>query len=183
MGGAARSRSKLYSFAKPAVDELAEETGELAMLTVENGGRPIYLYQSWGNRAITTDSHVGIQLPLHCTATGKATLAQLQQSRVKEIIEEHPLPQETPNTITDPEMLFNELDTIREDGIAFDDEERISGMRGIAVPITVSGESETIGAIGVTGPVSRLTDHVFRDEIPSLIVSLARMIEVDATYS
>ena len=183
MGGAARNKNKLYHVAKPAVDELAQETEELAILTVEYRNSPIYLYQSWGEKAVSTDSYIGINLPLHCTATGKATLAHLPVDRARQIIEEHPLPKETSNTLTDTDELLNELSQIRENGVAYDDEERIKGMRGVAVPIHIEDKKEILGTIGVTGPVSRLPEERFREDIPEYIMRLAQMIEVDATYS
>lgn len=180
LGGYARDREQLYVLGREGADELAEQTGELVALMTEWNGRSTYLYQRAGERAMTMDSHLGVQLPIHCTASGKAILSELPEDRVHEIIDDRGLPVWTDNTITDRTALFEELESIRDRGISFDDEERIDGLRGIGVPI--KRDDTLLGAIALAGPVNRLEGDRYREELPDQITKIKRMVEVKAKY-
>jgi DNA-binding IclR family transcriptional regulator len=182
-GGYVRDKDRLYQVAKEGADELSEKTGELAAVSTEAAGENLYLYQAEGANAMSLDSHVGARLPLHCTATGKAMLAELPADRVEGILDERGLPAATENTITDPEVLYEELGTIKERGIAFDKGERIAGMRGVGSAIVHGERGTVIGAIGVTGPTNRMSSDKYETEIPELISKITRMVEINVTYS
>ena len=182
-GGYVRDRTNLYQIAKEGADELAEETGELAAISTESSGENLYLYQVRGTNAMSLDSHLGARLPLHCTATGKAILASMPEDRVEEIVDRVGLPRATENTITDRDTLQDELASIADRGVSVDDEERIEGMRGLACPIVHQEQEVVLGAIGVTGPMNRMSGRRFEEDIPDLLTRIARMIEINATYA
>lgn len=181
LGGRARKRSNLHAVAKPEVNWLVEKTGESACVATEEYGRIVYLYQARGEQAITTDSQTGSRVLPHRTALGKSILAHLSEERVTEIIDRHGLPQSTANTITSREALRTELDTIRERGYAFDDEERIEGLRCIAAPIL--HDDDVCGAISVSGPAKRLQGDEYRESIPEQVRQAVRVIEMNLEYS
>lgn len=180
LGGYARQRQELYEISKREIDDLAEETGEAAKIAVEEHGRGIYLYQSRGENAVQTDSHVGTRVYLHSCSIGKAILAHLPEERASEVIDEYGLPEWTEYTITNEDELFDELETIRNRGIAIDDEERIRGLRCVGTPVMRDGE--VLGAISVSGPTKRLDDDDINKMI-NLVRSTARVIELNAKYS
>ena len=180
LGGYARESELVYRAGREGVDELAMESGELLGIIREWNGRCLWLYQTAGTNALPMDSRLGAQLPMHCTASGKALLAELPTERVREIVDTHGLPKWTENTISTVDDLLDQLTTIRDRGIAFDDEERIDGLRGIGAAITV--ENETIGAIAMSGPVNRLRGDRYREGLPDQLARIQRMIEVKATY-
>ncbi|MCO8256400.1 IclR family transcriptional regulator [Haladaptatus sp. AB618] len=154
-GEYARSRRKVYELAKSEIDKLADESEESANLLVEEGGHGVYIYNARGGDAIPLDTHPGKRVPLHATALGKVILAYLPESRVNEIFDRLGLPAETPKTITDREELRTELERVRENGRAVDDEERVPGIRCVAVAIK-NENGQVIGAISVSGPASRI---------------------------
>lgn len=182
LGGYARDRLGLYRTAKRPVDAVAKQTQELALVTTEEGGRSIYLYQARGERAVTTDSYAGIELPMHCTGTGKAMLAAMPDERVDRILDTHGLPAQTANTITDREVLFEELATVHEQEYALDDGERIEGMRGIGVPLRGEETGALFGALSITGPANRIKGEYFRTELPELLHRTAREIEINMSF-
>lgn len=180
-GGTARQSDELYSFARDEVDALARETGETAKVITEEYGKGVYLYQSHGSEAVHTDAHVGTIVHLHATAAGKAILAHLPQERIERIIDRHGLPERTDNTITDETELFERLESIRNRGVAFDDGERIDGIRCVAAPIQRDGE--VIGGLSVSGPTRRITEDQLTEEFADLVQDTARVVEINATYS
>lgn len=182
LGGHARRTERIYDVAKDEVTALAEETGELANLLVEEHGRGVYLHRAHGEDAVKTDSYIGQRVHLHNTALGNAILAHLSSDRVDEIVDRHGLPATTENTITDRAELADELERVRETGVAFDDEARVKGLRCVAVPI-VNNNDTVEGAISVSGPTSRFQNPRFREELPANLKSVANVIELNITYT
>lgn len=182
LGGHARHGERIYDIAKDEVDELANETGELANLLVEEHGKGVYLLRAHGENAVKTDSYIGQRVHLHNTALGNAILAHFSRNRVDEIIDRHGLPATTENTITERDNLYTRLERIREEGVAFDDEARVKGLRCVAVPI-VNNNDTVEGAISVSGPTSRFQGQWFQEELPAKLKSLANVIELNITYT
>lgn len=181
LGEYARERRRLSTIGPPEIEKLADETAEMANLLVEEHGRGVFLYRAKGSEAVHMDTHAGKRVYLHTTGFGKSILAHLPDDRVEAIVDRHGLRERTPNTITDREALYDALETIRERGYAFDDEERLQGLRCVAAPIVV--EEGVVGAVSVSGPKSRLRGRRFREELPELVESAANVIEINLTYA
>lgn len=182
LGGAARHGEQIYDIAKDEVRAIADETGELANLLVEEHGRGIYVYRAHGENAVMTDSYIGQRVYLHNTALGNAILAHLPRDQVNEILDQHGMPAATENTITNRDELFDQLEHIREESIAFDDEARVKGLRCVAVPI-VNNNNIVEGAISVSGPASRFEGEWFREKLPEKLKRVANVIELNITYT
>lgn len=181
VGSLARKRHQIYETARPEVTDLAQETGELANLFVEENGLGVYLYRERGDNAVQVDSYTGQRVHLHNTGLGKALLAHLPPDRTEQILDEHGLPRTTENTITDRETLFEELADIRDRGVAFDDEERLAGLRCVAAPI-LDRNGTVKGAISVAGPSSRFQGQRFRSDLPERVLDATNIIELNITY-
>ncbi|MHC3378141.1 IclR family transcriptional regulator [Haloarcula sp. H-GB5] len=182
LGAYARHRERLFGIAKPEVDRLAEETGELANILVEEHGRGSYLYRARGDKAVQVKAHVGTRVPLHTTALGKAILAHMPTGRVDAIVDRHGLGGEASNSISNRAELEQALADVRERGVAFDDEERLEGLRCVAAPV-LNHDDEIIGAISVSGPTNRFRGDRFREELPQKVLEVANVIELNVTYS
>ena len=181
-GAYARNQSQIFEIARPELDRLADETGELCNLLVEEHGKGTYLYRTRGENAVRVKEHVGNRVCLHSTALGKAILAHLSTERVDEIIERHGLPETTERTVTNRDELLDTLAETRDRGVAFDDEERLSGLRCVAAPV-LSNDDRVLGAISVSGPSHRFEDHRFREELPKRVLETANVLELNVTYS
>lgn len=180
IGEYARAKREILKVGKTEVDKLAESTGELANLVVAEHGEGVFLYRSQGDEAVHMDTHVGRRVPLHTTAFGKAIMTHLPETEVENIIESKGLNSETPNTITDQDELYNEFETIRRKGYAFDDEERIQGLRCVAAPVIVEGDVH--GAISVSGPKDRMKGSWFQNDLPEEVVETAGVVEINLTF-
>lgn len=181
LGERARNRRKIYDLARGEVEQLANETGELAGMMIEEHGQGVYLHRSRGDQAVLADTRAGKHVHLHSRAAGKAILAHLPAERVTEIIEEHGLPRETSQTVTSRSELDAELEQIREDGYAIDDGEQLDGLRCIGAPILSDGYP--VGALSVSGPKGRIRGDRFKQDLPELVTSTANVIEVNISYS
>jgi len=181
IGHRVREQKQLYRVAKPKLQELVKVTGEMCNVMIEENGLGYHVVRLQSMDAVWADPRIGDPGVLHCRALGKAILACLPDDRVEKIIEEHGFVEMTENTITDTETLFDELETIREEGVAFDDEERMLGVRCVAAPIK-SSDGRPLGSISVTGPKDRIQGDYFQEELPDLVKDTARVIEINVNY-
>lgn len=182
LGETVKKRLEYYEVARAELDELAEASGELAQLATEEHGMAIYLYKSKGEQAVETASSVGKREYPHCISLGKVILAHLPRERVETIVEHNGLPEFTPQTITERAELFEELDRVRERGYAFDDEERIQGLKCVGAPIT-GPTGDVLGALSVSGPSSRMTGERFTEELPGMVTRSANVVEINTQFS
>ena len=181
IGGYCRSNDHLYKIAEPEIQKMAHKTGEHANLVIEEFGQGVFYAKAEGEDAFQLDTHVGKRVHLQTTGAGKAILAELPDERVEEIIDTHGLPRITENTITDRATLFEELDTVREQGFATETEERIQGVRCVGAALT-DGDGDVLGAVSVSGPKSGMQDERFFEDIPELVLRTANVIEVNMKY-
>lgn len=175
-----RRSDPLYRIGESEVDGLAGRTGEFVHLMTEQFGRAVHLYKAQGEDAVGKPYHrknLQRRDHLHYSAAGKAILSCLPERRIREIIETYGLPERTDRTITSPGKLFDELERVWEQGYAINDEEEIPGLRAVAAPI--NPDRETLGAISVSGPVSRMDGDRFDEELPETVVQVANVIEVN----
>lgn len=170
----------LLDASEGTLSSLVEETGETVNLVVEENGIAVYINRRSGERSIPTDAWVGRRRLLHSIAAGKAILATLPRERIEEIIAQRGLEAVTPNTITERDALFNELETIRDKGYAVNDRESHQQVRAIGVPIKV--QNSVVGAIGLGGPAERLVGGYFEEELPRLMKASANEIELKLAY-
>ncbi len=171
----------LYEVAKPAVEELADETGERAYCMVEQHGLVTSLCVSKGDRALKTDARSGTHAYMHATAAGKAILAHLDEERVDEIVDKFGLPAFTENTITSRDGLHESLDRGREQGYFEVREEIEQGLSAIGVPII--DDADVHGAISIEAPEMRLQDGLDEGSIQNDLLATANMIQVNLSYS
>lgn len=177
-GGDLRNRSKLYRVARPEVDKLMTETGEVASLGIEEGGLRVLLYKSEGLESIHDNAPVGEYTNMHWTALGKAMLAHYPRSRVESIVRSHGLPRANEHTITDVDALFDELEGIRERGYSVEDQDRRRGVLTVAVPIKDRGTDEVISAVSVSGPKRRVDDPERFEDLVAAVEKAANVIEL-----
>ncbi|MFB6078094.1 MAG: IclR family transcriptional regulator [Halarchaeum sp.] len=181
IGGHTRKEMEFYQIAEPEVKALADETGELANLLVEEQGVGVYLMRSKGADAVDLDTYAGRRTYLHTTGLGKAILAYLPEERIDEIVDEHGLERRTSRSIGTREELDAELQRVRERGYAIDDGERLEGLRCIAAPITQSSD-EVIGAVSLSAPASRVSDEELKGRLAERVLSAANVIELNVNY-
>lgn len=165
---------------QPVIEDLAEKTGAGAWIVVEENGKAVPLNKAMGEKGLTTHVTVGSRSHLNHLASGKLILAYLSDERFEEIIDRHGLPEKTSNTITDIDELQEELDEIREKGVAINDREAAKGVRSIAAPIINDGEF--VGAVCVSGPANRMTDERCHEEIKPLLLEATNEIELKLQY-
>jgi len=119
---------------------------------------------------------VGKLIPLHATAAGKIHLANMPADERKKIYSMKPLIPITPNTITSIAQIEKELEIVKREGIAFDQEEHILGTWAIAAPL-FDNKSGILAAASIVIPVT-LTDAYRNQELVSALKRCATDISL-----
>lgn len=184
-GGKMRANLPRHGEIKQKMRELADMTDEIAQFAVLEYGKTVTLYREVGRKGVFTKLRIGSRMPINQTAGGKAILSQLSEPDIRRIIETYGLPAATENTITDAETLFEEIETVRERGYAFNEEETIDGLVGVSVPIELQGDrgERILGACTVSGPRHRLAGTKLQEELPQHLLSTVNELELNITYS
>lgn len=181
IGERVKYNTGIFDIVAEEVDKLAAESGELALFSVMEHGQNVLLYKSHGEEAIQTTHEIGLREPMHCSALGKAILAELPDERIQRVVDRHGLPQFTEQTITDRETLLEALEETRDRGYALDMEEAKPGMRCVAASVS-SENSPLHGAVSIAAPKSRMQGDRFETEIPELVKGAANVIELNSIY-
>ena len=144
--------------ARPFVEALSSLTNESVHLCVFDGERMVFVERSSGGPTGAQNDTITMEIsPCYCTGVGKATLAFQNEAVVEKVIAAG-LIGYTPHTITDPDRLWAELETIRNQGFSMDREEHKSNVRCVAAPIrNVSGR--VFAAVSASGPNRRMDDE------------------------
>jgi len=133
---------------------LARQTGETAHLAVRQGKEALFIDHVTSNHVIAVSGRTGELVPLHCTAHGKALLADFDERQLRALLGLGPLEARTDRTIVALKDLAAVCEQVRTKGFATDDEEFLSGIRCVAAPVR-DGDGSVIGSIGISAPLTR----------------------------
>jgi DNA-binding IclR family transcriptional regulator len=170
----ANHRATLQAVARPILWELWKSTRETVNLGALDQGTVLYIEVIESPHEFRLSSRVGTRRSLHATALGKALAAFLSEDhkeRELATVQFQPL---TPKTIMNLVQFRQELEIIRKQGYAVDDEETTLGARCVSAPI-LSADREVVAAVSVSGPVTRISPS----QVPALagaVMSAARAI-------
>lgn len=174
-GGFALTRHPWYGTMKNRIREIVAETDELCQFAIQEQGRGTIAVREEGKHAVKTELRIGSRMNLTHFTAGKAILAAMPTNQTEAVIQHHGLPEKTSKTITDPNRLFQELKEIRQRGYVFDEEEHISGLHAIAVPLKLKND---IGAISIAGPSFRINNQR-KEELANILLGVANEMELN----
>jgi DNA-binding IclR family transcriptional regulator len=160
--------------ARKVMKELVERWEETVHLAVLDGVQAVYVEKLQPTPAVKIRiTRAGARLPAHCSAVGKVLLAYSEWEHVAELLEHQGMPTLTPNTITDLNVLAEELELVRERGYAHDHEEALVGLCCVAAPVYDSG-STVVAAVSLSVPAYRFFPK--KSEYLAAILEAARRI-------
>lgn len=182
IGGYLRRQVQAYPMIKRKVDDLAEQTDERAQFIVREGGQRVYLYTEIGDNPVQTGAYTGRRGPICASAAGKSIVATLSEADRERLLESVDLEKTGPNTITDVDVLRENLAEIRERGYALNREESTAGVHAIGAPVT-GRDDDIVGAISISGPATRLKSHRLEEELPDLVLAATNELELHIAHS
>lgn len=145
-------RGEVRMTVRPFLERLSAEVNETVDLAVLIQDHVSFIDQVAAPHRLRAVSVVGATFPAHCTANGKALLAELSDDHLRALLPDR-LPQLTPNTKTTRAALMAEIAQIHETGVAFDDEEHTLGI--CAVGAVVRDQFAAVAAITIPLPTQR----------------------------
>jgi DNA-binding IclR family transcriptional regulator len=153
---AASVRTDFVSVARPFLTKLSNDLHETVDLATIKKDHLVFIDQVIGSQRLRTVSAVGETFPLHCTANGKAYLAELDRAAIERLIGKS-YERRTPKTLTRLDDLIDDLAAVRRSGVAFDREEHTLGICAAGVAMRdLLGNSV---AISVPVPTQRFHDR------------------------
>lgn len=165
--GVIKNRIRVRDVAIPYLMNLSRLVNESVIMAIWDGREAVITETFHANQALKVVPDEGSTIPLHCTASGKIILANMADEELKRYYNNKSLERHTPNTITALNDLKKHIIVVKQEGIAFDDEEFAVGVRGVSAAI-INAEGHVIGSAGVVGPSVRLTRDKMRESIPDV---------------
>ena len=159
---------ELVRLARPAMEEIGEETGETVHLSVTRGDRVVQVAQVDSRYLLGTRDWTEVDVPAHCSALGKVFFAWGSLP-----IPRGPLDTPTEATITTPALLRRDIVRMRERGWALTLDELELGLTGVAVPV-FGIHGDAVAALGISGPSPRLEGRL--DELGHQLLARASQL-------
>jgi IclR family pca regulon transcriptional regulator len=142
LGFSAINSMELRELAAPHLQQLSDETGFTVNMAILDGVDIVYVERCRSSRVaqreIDLNLHVGSRMPAYCTSMGKVLLAFMAQDECEAVLDSSTLARRGPNTLTTRKALRAELERVRRDGFAINNEELAYGLRSIAAPVRQS---------------------------------------------
>jgi IclR family KDG regulon transcriptional repressor len=144
----------LRKVAAPYLEELRNWCGESINLGIRDQKEVVYIERLFGTHSLGIRSELGKRAPLHSTALGKVLLAYMNPQEVKSLLGDYVFTPVTPHTIIDPDFFITDLEQVRKNGFAMDEQENEMGGRCLAAPI-FDRNGKINAAISVSVPIQR----------------------------
>jgi DNA-binding IclR family transcriptional regulator len=156
---------------------LHQEVNETVNLTILRNGRVTFIDKIQKVGGLSLDTYLGFSTAPHAAASGKVLLSELDPGEIAAIFRTNSLKAYGKNTITSMARLMEELEKVRKQGYAIDDEEYYEGVRCVAAPVRAS--SKLMAAVSVTGSIFTMTMERINKEIIRLVKDTAGRISAD----
>lgn len=162
-------------YARRQLEIISAETGETVHLVERVGNDIVYIDKVEArNNSVRMASHIGLSLPMVYTAVGKSIMARLNPAEAEKIWQTTDIFSKTANTITDYVEFLKELENVRLNGYAVDNEENERGVRCVAAAIgDIYGDYRY--AVSVSAPAARMNEKKII-EIGKLVKNTAEII-------
>ena len=155
-------RTDIVQLVRPNLWRLMEKSKETVHLVEREGTEAVYIdkVESMEN-GIQLVSRIGSRIPLYCSGVGKAMAAEMEEEEVRILWKNSTVRPLTPKTITNYRAFRRDLEKIRREGFAIDDEENEAGIRCVACSLW-DGRVRGRYAISISAPISRMEEGRIR---------------------
>jgi DNA-binding IclR family transcriptional regulator len=166
--------------ALPVMRHLVEKTNLTCHLAILDGPEAVYIEKVEPTGFIRMDTWVGRRMRVHATSVGKAIAAHISPERLEKILAVSGMEKRTPKTITTLPRLLKDLERVRAQGYAVDDEENNMGARCVGAPV-FNQQGVIEASVGLSGT----TNQVNPQTMPRILEALkdaARHISLQLGY-
>jgi len=181
LGGDARANLDLAEVALPFMQALQERIHLTIHLAVLDQGEAVYIEKVEAPGFFKVNTWVGRRMFLHSTSVGKCLLAWLPKPEVETLLRQQGMKKRTPKTISSLPKLLADLERVRDQGHAIDDEENSLGARCVGAPIFDAMGTVT-ASLGVSGTLTQM-DEANLPRIMDALKETARRISRQVSRS
>lgn len=171
----------LIELADKEMRYISEQTNEALHLGALDENAIIYIHKIDSGYNLRMQSRIGRRNPLYSTAIGKVLLAERDEAFVRETLKDVEFIKNTPNTLENVEQLIEELELVRQQHFAQDNEEQESGLRCIGAPV-YDRFGRVIAGLSISFPTIRF-DEQRLDYYVGLLHTAGRNISAQLGYS
>ncbi|MDA0204682.1 MAG: IclR family transcriptional regulator [Acidobacteria bacterium] len=168
LGQKAGNADGLVASAGSYLTRLVSETGETAHLGVLREGQVVCLCAVESPKTSRSPAAIGERTPAHASSLGKCMLAGLSSGELTVALAQLSWERFTPRTMVSEEVLIKELQKVRQQGFAVDDEEFEQGIKCVAAPVR-DRSGRVRAALGIAGPRSRLGPQVMQHHAATVV--------------
>jgi DNA-binding IclR family transcriptional regulator len=147
--------------------KLVDEIGESCNLTAFSGNEVLYLDRVETAAPLRFYLHPGSRVPSHCSATGKLFLSQMSPAQRRRLLAAVPLEKFTTNTLTNFDQLEQELERVKQQGFAFDEEEFLPGLLCLGILIPSPSGASNMG-LAIQSPMMGFSKERALSALPAL---------------
>ena len=162
------------------LEVLRQEIREAVHLAMLRDDKVVYIDKLDTPSGLSLATYVGFATDPHAAAGGKVLLAGLKDDEVKGIYKNKSLKAYNKNTITRLPALMAELDRIRKQGYAIDNEEYYEGVRCVAAPVRSGGQ--VVASISITGSIFTMTQGRIEKELAAKVVKAADSVSAELKW-
>ena len=166
----------MVNMATSVLEDVFQQIGESSHFAARMNDAVVVLARTNGLGAFQLSDRAGIVRPAYCTALVKVILASLRQDQLDRHFERVELKPLAEKTVTDATRLRRDIEDVRHPSIAFDDGEFDNEVRCAAMPVR-DFSGQVVGAIGISGPVWRLSIQALQSHARSLGAAADRLSE------
>lgn len=181
IGSLVSSQISIRDIAHPYLAELSKKCNESVCLAIEQDMEIVYIDVIDGpDGMLKITQRIGKLAPIHSTGIGKIMLLNYDTKQLDQTIAIKGLKALTPNTITSKNELLKELENIKAQGFALDDEECELGARCLSVGIK-DYTGKYVAGISVSGPTTRMTME-YIEIIKDIVIDTAKKISAHLAH-
>lgn len=172
----------IIEVAKPHLTQLSTEINETVHLCIEDQGQALYIDKIESTQPIAMYSRIGTRAPMYCTAVGKVLLSAMNAAKYQEVVKTIQFLKVTPYSIDSADSLTTEINLVKNQKFAIDEQEITVGVRCLAFPI-YNFKGEIIASFSVSGPINRITEEYLHGSLKNKMSKTSKAISGELGYS
>ncbi|MFZ5945343.1 MAG: IclR family transcriptional regulator [Bacillota bacterium] len=183
LGSLVQKNIEIRNLARPFMEQLNETTKETIYLAKfdEKDSTLIYIEKMESLRNVTLTAGVGTRNYVHSTANGKCLLSGFDDEKIRVILKRKGMPPLTGHTLVDIDAFLSDVQKVRQQGYAVDDEENEVSVRCVAAPI-FDYTRRVAASISISGVSTNITPEQLRHEYRDLVIKTAQEISYELGF-
>src|SRR5579872_1307108 len=166
--------------ALPIMRHLVDKTNLTCHLAILDGSEAVYIEKVEPTGFIRMDTWVGRRMRVHATSVGKSLVAHIPQPQLEKILADRAMERRTPKTICTLPRLLKELEKVRTQGYAVDDEENNLGARCVGAPV-FNQQGVIEASVGLSGTIGQVNAQTM-PRIVEALKDAARHVSMQLGY-